>query len=257
LHFKILTTLSVSSQEIRTTNFNLTATCVTVCRILATWKVCRRNLLRYKGISSLKKSEETTKDTRLRSRSRGGYLSARLLHCAMRILLVNEFMRRPECTVKSNVTRHSWHTASPPRKTSQHCTGLGIRHPEDVCRNISISGKERERERERERHAFCSILLSSITFMQTILSVSFYACVLIHRWDLCAVSHLSILAINFLTISLHPAFWQGIIVDMMGLSGWDYIVKFANRTTIKCNLSKTNIYIINFKTIILIIFRMN
>lgn len=27
-------------------------------------------------------------------------------------------MRRLESTVKSNVTRHSWHTASPPRKTS-------------------------------------------------------------------------------------------------------------------------------------------
>jgi len=79
----------------------------------------------------------------LRSRSRGGYLSARLLYRAMRILLVNEFMRRPECTVKSNVTRHSWHMASPPRKTSRCCK---IRHPEDVCRNIFTFERERERE---------------------------------------------------------------------------------------------------------------
>lgn len=35
------------------------------------------------------------------------YLSVRLLHHAMRILLVNEFMRRLECIVKSSITQHT------------------------------------------------------------------------------------------------------------------------------------------------------
>lgn len=73
--------------------------------------------------------------------TRADYLSTRLLRHAMRILLVNEFMRRPECTVKSNITRHSWHTASPPRKTSRRSTGSGYDTPRTHAEIFPPSGK--------------------------------------------------------------------------------------------------------------------
>lgn len=146
-------------------------------------------------------------------------------------------MRRPECTVKSNVTRHSWHTASPPRKTSQRCIGLGLRHPEDVCRNISTSKRERERKKDTcIPDPYCSILHTSrLSFLCKQFSRSFYACALIRRRrDLCAVLHLSILRNQFSGYLFTPLFDKvRAAIDRMGLSWWDYIVKFADETTVE------------------------
>lgn len=136
------------------------------------------------------------------------YLSARLLYRAMRILLVNEFMRRPECTVKSNVTRHSWHTALPPRKTSRRYTGLGIRHPEDVCRNISISRREREGDMHSQPVLLDTIHTSRLSLLCKQFSlclftrVHWYAietCVLYFTYQFYAINFSAISSRRFLT----------------------------------------------------------
>lgn len=80
-------------------------------------------------------------------------------------------MRRPECTVKSNITRHSWHTALPPRKTSPR-SALALEYTawysEDAWRDISTLREKGDMHLDRtalSRYMLISLLSLPFSFV--------------------------------------------------------------------------------------------